>query len=38
MTPIGLPERATQSCVIALFQDELGYHYLGDWSDRSDNS
>ena len=35
---IGQPERATQIRVIDLFQDELGYQYLGDWSDRSDNS
>ena len=35
---IGQPERATQNRVIDLFQDELGYQYLGDWSDRSDNS
>jgi len=38
MTPIGQPERATQKRVIALFCDELGYRYLGDWSDRSGNS
>ncbi len=24
--------------MIALFRDELGYQYLGDWGDRSDNS
>ena len=35
---IGQPERATQNRVIALFQDELDYQYLGDWSDRSGNS
>jgi len=28
MTPVGLPERATQDRVIALFRDELGYRYL----------
>jgi len=31
-------ERATQKRVIALFRDELGYRYLGDWTDRDGNS
>jgi type I restriction enzyme R subunit len=35
---IGQPERATQNRVIALFRDSLGYGYLGDWTDRTDNS
>ena len=35
---IGKPERKTQNRVITLFQDELKYDYLGDWSDRSGNS
>ncbi|WP_169973970.1 type I restriction endonuclease subunit R [Tautonia rosea] len=38
MSTIGQPERATQDRVIALFRDELGYRYLGDWSDRDGNS
>ena len=38
MTAIGQPERATQNRVIALFRDELGYQYLGDWTDREGNS
>lgn len=35
---IGQPERATQNRVIALFRDELGYRYLGNWIDRQNNS
>ena len=38
MTTIGQPERATQHRVIALFRDELGCRYLGDWTDRDGNS
>ena len=38
MSAIGQPERATQNRVIALFKDELGYAYLGDWSERTGNS
>ena len=35
---VGQPERATQDRVIALFRNELGYGYLGDWTDREGNS
>ena len=35
---IGNPERATQSRLIRLFRDELGYRFLGDWTDRDNNS
>jgi len=35
---IGKSERETQRRVIALFRDELGYRFLGDWSDRDGNS
>ena len=38
MNSIGLPERVTQNRVIALFRDELGYRYVGDWTDRYGNS
>ena len=38
MNLIGQPERATQNRVVALFCGELGYRYLGDWTDRDDNS
>jgi type I restriction enzyme R subunit len=37
MNDIGQPERATQKRVIALFREKLGYTYLGDWTERSDN-
>jgi type I restriction enzyme, R subunit len=35
---IGQSERITQNPVIQLFRDELGYHYLGNWQDRPNNS
>lgn len=38
MSDIGKPERATQNRVIALFCEELGYTFLGDWTDRPNNS
>ena len=38
MSDIGKSERVTQNRVIALFRDELGYRYLGDWCDRDGNS
>ncbi len=38
MNTIGKPERYTQQRVIRLFCDELGYRYLGDWTDRENNS
>ena len=38
MSDIGKSERATQNRIIQLFRDELGYRWLGDWSDRDGNS
>ena len=38
MSMIGQTERVTLNRVIGLFRDELGCRYLGDWSDRDDNS
>jgi len=35
---VGIPERATQDRVIRLFQHELGYTYLGDYTDRPANA
>jgi len=38
MSTVGQPERATQKRVVTLFHDELGYRYLGDWTDRDGNN
>src|SRR3984893_2300555 len=38
MSTVGQPERATQNRVAALFRNELGYRYLGEWADRDGNS
>jgi type I restriction enzyme R subunit len=32
------PLTEAQNRVVALFRDELGYHYLGDWADHAGNS
>jgi len=38
MSTVGQPERITQNRVITLFRDELGYRYLGDWTDRANSN
>jgi len=35
---VGQIERKTQDRIVKLFRDELGYTYLGNWEDRTDNS
>ena len=38
MSSVGLTERATQDRVISFFCNSLGYSYLGDWTERDNNS
>lgn len=38
MPNVGQSERSTQDRIVKLFVEELGYRYLGDWSDRERNS
>src|SRR5687768_603255 len=35
---VGQIERRTQNRVVSLFQERLGYEYLGNWEDREGNS
>lgn len=37
MSNVGSVERLTQDRIIKLFQNQLGYEYLGNWQDRQDN-
>lgn len=38
MSDVGKTERITQNRVVRLFHEELGYRYLGNWTDRLNNS
>ena len=38
MSNVRKTEKATQRRVIKLFRDQLGYSFLGDWTDRPDNN
>ena len=38
MSAVGQLERITQERVIKLFREELGYDYLGDWTEHAGNS
>ena len=38
MSQVGQRERATQTRVVRLFREQLGYHYLGDWQEQERSS
>ncbi|HRX94791.1 MAG TPA: type I restriction endonuclease, partial [Chitinophagaceae bacterium] len=38
MSKVGQIERITQNRIVALFQSELEYRYLGNWEERENNS
>lgn len=38
MSTVGQIEKRTQARVVRLFQDQLGYDYLGNWIDRAGNA
>ncbi|AWN24268.1 restriction endonuclease subunit R [Deinococcus irradiatisoli] len=38
MSTVGQKERVTQDRVVRLFEQQLGYRYLGDWEKRAGNS
>ncbi|MDY0152870.1 MAG: type I restriction endonuclease, partial [Candidatus Cloacimonas sp.] len=37
MSKLGEIERKAQQRIAALFRDQLGYDYMGNWQDREDN-
>jgi type I restriction enzyme R subunit len=37
MSTVGQREKRTQQRVVTLFREQLGYDYLGDWTDREGN-
>jgi type I restriction enzyme R subunit len=37
MNTVGQIEKKTQRRVVRLFREQLGYDYLGDWTDREGN-
>jgi type I restriction enzyme R subunit len=38
MSTVGQIEKQTQQRVVTLFREQLGYDYLGDWTDREGNA
>ena len=38
MSPVGSVEIVTQKRLLKVFENNLGYEYLGDWQDREGNS
>jgi predicted HTH transcriptional regulator len=38
MSPVGQREERTQKRAVTLFHEQLGYDYLGDWTDREGNA
>lgn len=38
MSTIGQREKRTQKRVVQLFREQLGYDYLGDWTEREGNA
>jgi len=38
MAKVGQIERITQNRIVKLFEEQLGYTYLGNWEDRTENS